>query len=91
MNLVWFAIFVYAVIRGEQSRKEYELLMERRKAVITIQKELRSMTARRKFLTTRKMVILVQAGKIQCLQSFKTLLAIMTVKRGAHTYILDCS
>ncbi|GLJ33257.1 hypothetical protein SUGI_0669180 [Cryptomeria japonica] len=54
-------VFLQSFIRGAQSRKQYELLMERRKAVITIQKELRSMTARRKYLTTRKMVILVQA------------------------------
>ncbi|KAH9288716.1 hypothetical protein KI387_032833, partial [Taxus chinensis] len=54
-------VILQSYIRGAQSRKKYEILMEKRKAAITIQKELRSMTARRKYLTTRKMVILVQA------------------------------
>eukprot|EP01018_Ginkgo_biloba_P021923 Gb_03454 [translate_table: standard] len=54
-------ILLQSIIRGARARKEYQLVVERHKAVITIQKEVRCKTARKKYTSTRKMVILVQA------------------------------
>lgn len=52
----------YVVVRGALCRKRYRTLLRRKNAAIIIQKNMKTAAACHRYSTTRKRIILVQAG-----------------------------
>ncbi|KAF8398665.1 hypothetical protein HHK36_014520 [Tetracentron sinense] len=52
-----------AVVRAEKTRKEYSVLLQRYRAVVIIQKQIKGRVARRRFGNVRDASILIQSGK----------------------------
>lgn len=53
---------MHAVIRGEKTRKEYAALLQRHKAAVIIQKQIKAVFVRNKVQTVKDATIVIQSG-----------------------------
>lgn len=56
------ACFFCTVVRGEKARKEYAILLQKHKAAVCIQKQIRGRTKRKTYENVHDASIVIQSG-----------------------------
>jgi myosin-5 len=58
------ATSIHAVVRGDKTRKEYAVTLQRQRAAIVMQKRIKGRIAKKKLRSINDASIVIQSGKI---------------------------
>lgn len=57
-----FFKFIYVVVRGQKARREYEVLIQKHRAAVTIQRKIKKTIARKNMKSIHDASVVIQSG-----------------------------